>query len=145
MASEAQAKVQQAVEQMLSDVERQRLRPLLAQSHMCAARCYSNKISGKESLEQCTQQCFHPVQQVQEFIGKELGNFQDRLGRCARQCQDEVQDKVDSSTTHAEVTSLQQELDTCVVKCCNTHVDMVPRIMGRIKELLEQFNNDNDK
>ena len=43
---------------------------------MCAARCYSNTVSGKEALEQCTQLCFRPVQQIQEHIGKELGNFQ---------------------------------------------------------------------
>ena len=66
---------------------------------------------------------------------------QDRLGRCARQCQDEVQDKVDASTTHAEVTSLQEELDSCVVRCCDAHVALVPKIMGRIQELLDQFNN----
>ena len=69
--------------------------------------------------------------------------MQDRLGRCARQCQDDVQDKVNASTTHAEVTSLQGELDSCVVKCCDSHVALVPKIMGRIQELLEQFNNVN--
>jgi len=111
---------------------------------MCAARCYSNSVSPKEALEQCTQQCFRPMQQIQEHIGKELGNFQDRLGRCARQCQDEIQDKVNASTTHAEVTSLQEELDSCVVKCCNSHVALVPKIMGRIQELLDQFSNVND-
>ena len=39
MASEAQAKVQQAVEKMLNDVERQRLRPLLVRQfwkEMCS-------------------------------------------------------------------------------------------------------------
>ena len=70
-------------------------------------------------------------------------HLQDRLGRCARQCQDEVQDKVDASTTHAEVTSLQEELDKCVVRCCDSHVALVPKIMGRIQELLDQFNNVN--
>eukprot|EP00794_Sanderia_malayensis_P005600 gene5600-6289_t len=145
MATEAQGRVQQAVEKMLNDVEKDRLRPLLAASHMCAAKCYESNISGKAQLENCVQRCFNPAQQVQEFIGKELNNFQDRLGRCTRQCQDEVQDKVDSSTTHAEVTSLQQQLDSCVVNCCNNHVDLVPNMIKRINNLLAQFSKDSSQ
>ena len=71
--------------------------------------------------------------------------MQDRLGRCAKQCQDEVQDKVNASTTHAEVTSLQEELDHCVVRCCDSHVALVPKIMTRIQELLDQSNDVTNK
>lgn len=47
-----------------------------AKSHLCAAKCCDNLVASKEEVQQCMNQCFIPIQQIQEYIGKELTGFQ---------------------------------------------------------------------
>lgn len=84
---------------------------------------------------------FQPSQHAQQTISRELNQFQDRLSRCAQQCQDHVQDKITANTTAADSSKLQGELDNCIVKCCDSHIELLPKMMMRINESLKQFQN----
>ncbi|XP_065648961.1 protein FAM136A [Hydra vulgaris] len=136
MASEAQANVQRAVEQMLETIEKEKLRPLLREAHLGSARCCENMLLSKDQLEHCMQKTFQPAHEIQSVISNELNHLQDRLTRCAQQCQDNVQDKLSNSS---DISLLQKELDICVVKCCDNHVKLIPTIMNRIYDSLKQF------
>jgi len=137
-ASAAQTRVKEEVEKSIEKLEKDHLRGLQAKSHLCAAKCCGNLASSKDEVQQCMNQCFVPVQQIQEYLGKELTGFQDRIGRCAQQCQDKIQDNVDPNTTQAELTKYQAELNTCVDQCCNTYLELVPKMFERIKKVLSQ-------
>lgn len=63
---------------------------------------------------------------------------QDRLGRCAQQCQDNIQDNVDPNTTQSELTKYQAQLDSCVDQCCKTHLELVPKMFERMRKVLSQ-------
>ena len=43
---------------------------------MCAAKCCENQSASKDAVQQCMNQCFAPLHQVQEYMTKELQNFQ---------------------------------------------------------------------
>ena len=47
-----------------------------AKSHLCAAKCCENLTPSKEEVQQCMNRCFVPIQQIQEYLGKELTGFQ---------------------------------------------------------------------
>ena len=67
-----------------------------------------------------------------------LLDFQDRLDRCAQQCQDTIQDHVSPNTTQSELTKYQEELNTCVDQCCNTHLETLPKMFERMKKVLSE-------
>lgn len=67
-----------------------------------------------------------------------IGTLQDRLQRCAMDCQDKVRDKVGPKTAEPDVARYRGELESCVVKCGDSHIALVPNMMKRIKEVLQQ-------
>lgn len=67
--------------------------------------------------------------------------IKDRLGRCAQQCQDKIQDNVDPTTTQSELTKYQAELDMCVDQCCKTHLELIPKMFERINKVLSQVQD----
>ncbi|XP_073239690.1 protein FAM136A-like [Porites lutea] len=139
--SAAQTRVKEEVEKSIEKLERDQLRGLQAKSHLCAAKCCENPSASKDEVQQCMNQCFAPIQQIQEYIGKELNGFQDRLGRCAQQCQDKIQDNVDPTTTQSELTKYQAELNKCVDQCCISHSELVPKMFERMKKVLSQVQD----
>ena len=62
--------------------------------------------------------------------------FKERLTRCAKGCQDQIQDKISVKTTQVEASKLQGEMNSCVDECCNTHRELLPKMFERIKETL---------
>ncbi|XP_068746956.1 protein FAM136A-like [Montipora capricornis] len=136
--SAAQARIKEEVERSIEKLERDHLRGLQAKSHLCAAKCCDNLAASKEEVQQCMNQCFMPVQQIQEYLGKELTGFQDRISRCAQHCQDRIQDNVDPNTTQSELAKFQGELNTCVDQCCKTHIELVPKMFEKMKKVLSQ-------
>jgi len=134
----SQTRVKEEVERSIEKLEREQLRGLQAKSHFCAAQCCENLTSSKDEVQQCMNNCFVPIQQIQEYLGKELTGFQDRLGRCAQQCQDKIQDNVDPNTTQSELTKYQAQLDSCIDQCCKTHLELVPKMFERMRKVLSQ-------
>ncbi|CAH3153461.1 unnamed protein product [Pocillopora meandrina] len=140
-ASASQTRVKEEVERSIEKLEKEKLRGLQAKSHLCAAKCCENLTPSKEEVQQCMNRCFVPIQQIQEYLGKELTGFQDRLGRCAQQCQDKIQDNVDPTTTQSELTKYQAELDMCIDQCCKTHLELIPKMFERMKKVLSQVQD----
>merc|ERR1712241_1157966 len=138
MAAEAQNRVQHAVESMLENIERERLRPLLRKTHLDCAKCYENKSATKEQVERCMQTSFQPAQNVQQAISNELSSFQQRISRCANQCQDEAQDQVSGTSSPQDVAQAQTQLDGCVSNCCDKHIQLIPKMMSRINDVPQQ-------
>lgn len=138
MATDAQARVQHAVEGMLESLEKEQLRPILRKAHLGSAKCCENTQASKQQLEQCMQATFQPAQQIQQTISNELNSFQNRLQRCAQSCQDQAQDHVTPGTTQDQVTLIQTGLEKCVTNCCDSHINLIPNMMARINQVLHQ-------
>ncbi|XP_028391467.1 protein FAM136A-like [Dendronephthya gigantea] len=138
-ASKAQSMVQSEAENMLTSLEKGKVRPMQRDAHLCAAQCCEDQISGTHNIQNCISKCFLPPQRTQEYINQEVNNFQDRLSRCAKSCQDTIQDKVSIKTTQSEAGKLQEEMNTCVDQCCDSHRELLPRMFERMSETLAQL------
>jgi hypothetical protein len=68
-----------------------------------------------------------------------LSVLKDRLSRCAKTCQDKIQDRVSVKTTQSEASKLQEDMNTCVDQCCDTHRELLPRMFERMSETLLQL------
>jgi len=136
MAEAAQARVQDAVNKLVNDLDRSQLRRLQGEMHTCAAACCQRQEASLEQVHHCIEDCSKGVASAQTFIQGELNNFQERLQRCVLQCQDKVRDKILPSTTEAEVAKFRENYEQCVVHCADSHVDLIPNLFKRMKETL---------
>ncbi|CAN8000071.1 unnamed protein product [Ixodes pacificus] len=138
MADEAGARVQKAVESMIQDLDKSCLRRMQGDMHKCAARCCDDMTTTMEGVHRCIESCSEHLNRAQNQIQGELGNFHDRIQRCVMQCQDTVRDQVLPSTTDADAAKYKTQFDTCVVKCADTHIELVPQLLKRMKEMLKK-------
>ena len=138
MAQEAQGKVQRAVDEMLDQLERTELRPILRQAYLNCAKCLDDTTATKDQLSNCQAAAFHPPQQIQQTISNEMNNFQNRLSRCAQQCQDEARDNLTIDSTPQQSALLQMQMDGCVSKCCDSHIELLPKMLSRIRGVVNQ-------
>merc|ERR1719494_129180 len=61
-------------------------------------------------MESCMANCFEPPKQLQTLMSNELSKLQDRLSRCARGCQDNIQDQVSNTSSKDDITRLQDNI-----------------------------------
>lgn len=50
--------------------------------HLCAAKCCDDKNASMDSVHGCIERCSTPVNRAQQYLQKELGDYQGRLQRC---------------------------------------------------------------
>ncbi|KAF8774737.1 protein FAM136A-like [Argiope bruennichi] len=137
MAELASARVKEAINSLLEDIDRSCMRNMQGDMHRCAAKCCDNRSLSMEETHQCIESCSKTITEAQNFLQNELTNYQDRIQRCVMQCQDSIRDKVTPSTTEAEVSAFKKDFESCVVKCADTHIALIPSMLKRIKEVLQ--------
>lgn len=52
------------------------------------------------------------------------------------QCQDTIRDRITPSSTEDQLATFKKDFEQCVVKCADTHIDLVPAMLKRIKTVL---------
>ena len=52
-------------------------------------------------------------------------------------CQDQVRDAVGPNTKEAEVAKYRGQMESCVLKCVDVHLGLIPNMMKRMKETLQ--------
>ena len=63
--------------------------------------------------------------------------LQNRLQRCAMDCQDRIRDRLPPNATEADISVHRADLERCAIKCADDHVALVPNMMKRMKEMLK--------
>lgn len=53
-----------------------------ADMHLCAAKCCDDKNGSIDSVQGCIERCSSPLNRAQQYVQKELGDYQGRLQRC---------------------------------------------------------------
>lgn len=61
---------------------------------------------------------------------------QDRIQRCVMQCQDEIRDRITPSSNETQLESFKKDFEQCVVRCADTHIDLIPSMLNRMKSML---------
>ncbi|XP_029651096.1 protein FAM136A [Octopus sinensis] len=129
-----QARVQNAVNSMITQLDQECLRKMQGDMYRCGANCCDNVNSNMEDVHRCIDRCSEPVNRAQSLIQNEIQMFQDRLQRCALDCKDQVRDRMNPTAT--DMTQYRGELESCVRKCSETHINLIPTLMKRIRETI---------
>ena len=61
---------------------------------------------------------------------------QDRLARCTMYCNDKAKDSIDAGSKELHV---KQQLETCVTKCVDDHMNLIPTMTRKMKESLSSM------
>ena len=102
------------------------------------AECYNNKNASAQQVEQCAHNCAGPLQQVQAIVQNELNQFQNRIGRCTQQCQDEINDKFQGAENNAQThAKAEQMMLTCANSCVDKHIALLKSIQTKLERDIE--------
>uniref|UniRef100_A0A8C2SBR9 Protein FAM136A n=1 Tax=Capra hircus TaxID=9925 RepID=A0A8C2SBR9_CAPHI len=133
MAELQQLRVQEAVDSMVKSLERENIRKMQGLMFRCSAACCEESQASMQQVHQCIERCHAPLAQAQALVTSELEKFQDRLARCTVYCGDKAKDSIDVGSTELQV---KRRLETCVTKCVDDHVNLIPAMSRKMKESL---------
>lgn len=65
---------------------------------------------------------------------------QNRLQRCAMDCQDRARDALPASgqPSDAQLASAQKTMESCVGSCVDSHIKLLPALQKRVEEAVKQ-------
>ena len=66
----------------------------------------------------------------------ELEKFQDGLARCTMHCNDKAKDSIDAGSKELQV---KRQLESCVTKCVDDHMNLIPTMTKKMKESLSSI------
>lgn len=136
MFEEQNVRVDGALKKLASDIDKQCLRKMQADMHMCAARCCSNSEDSMEKVHNCVQSCTVNLARAQKYVQDEIENFQNRLQRCVLQCSDEASDKLGVNPTESQVRMYNNEFEGCAIKCVEKHINLIPTMLKNMHDEL---------
>ncbi|CAH0519498.1 unnamed protein product [Peronospora belbahrii] len=136
----ASDKLQEAVTSMLDRLDRKILRDMQSDSYLCAAKVFENKNWSSEQLDAAVERCQLPTKQVNQFMQQEMQSLQNRVQRCAQDCQDKARDLLPASggPSDSQIAHIQKDMEKCISRCMDTHVSLLPNISLRIEQAVDQ-------
>ncbi|XP_022360119.1 protein FAM136A isoform X2 [Enhydra lutris kenyoni] len=99
----------------------------------CSASCCEDSQASMQQVHQCIERCHAPLAQAQALVTSELEKFQDRLARCTMHCNDKAKDSIDAGSKELQV---KRQLESCVTKCVDDHMHLIPTMTKKMKESL---------
>ena len=84
-----------------------------------------------------------PLQASKQVVEGEISQFQHRLQQCAQGCQNEaqnyVQDNQIDQNDQAQIDKVQAKHGSCISKCFDDHMKLVPTMTKRIDDNLKKI------
>ncbi|KAF6103272.1 family with sequence similarity 136 member A [Phyllostomus discolor] len=102
----------------------------------CSAGCCEDSKASMQQVHQCIERCHAPLAQAQALVTRELEKFQDRLARCTMHCNDKAKDSIDAGSKELQV---KRQLESCVTKCVDDHMSLIPTMTKKMKESLSSI------
>ncbi|XP_053320087.1 protein FAM136A [Spea bombifrons] len=135
MAEEQQNRLQNAVDSMVKNLERENIRKMQGKMFRCSAQCCENDVASMQQVHNCIERCHAPLAQAQSLVTSELERFQDRLARCTMHCNDKAKDSFDSGSKETQVKA---QLESCVIRCAEEHMNLIPSMTKKLKDALAE-------
>ncbi|XP_063237917.1 protein FAM136A-like [Bacillus rossius redtenbacheri] len=136
MVEEQKQRLEEALAKLMNDVDQTYLRKMQGDMYRCAAKCCDDYSMPVEKAHACIETCSQPIQHAQSYVQGEMNHLQDRLQRCVMQCNDEIKDKMGPNPNDSEAQRYTQMFEKCATKCVDTHLDLIPKLMSRMKQVL---------
>ncbi|XP_040102101.1 protein FAM136A-like [Oryx dammah] len=128
-----QLRVQEAVDSMVKSLERENIRKMQGLMFQCSAGCCADSQASMQQGHQCIEHCHASLAQAQALATSGLEKFQDRLARCTLYCSDKAKESIDVGSKELQV---KRRLETCMTKCVDDHVNLIPAMTRKLKESL---------
>eukprot|EP00271_Cylindrocystis_brebissonii_P012539 TRINITY_DN31226_c0_g1_i1.p1 TRINITY_DN31226_c0_g1~~TRINITY_DN31226_c0_g1_i1.p1 ORF type:complete len:144 (+),score=26.26 TRINITY_DN31226_c0_g1_i1:79-510(+) len=132
-------RIQTAVEAVVDDIDYNVSRPQQRAAYKCCYECF-DETHGRPSrpgLQACLQQCQARGERTEAIVTGELRRFQERLQRCALQCQDRAQAMQGPDSLHDPTlptnAAIVRQMEACVRSCAEEQVASLPQMAQRIK------------
>jgi hypothetical protein len=142
MSEDAQRRLQNKADEMLSSLDREILRPLQKSAYLKMAGCLDNNSASQEQVQRCMERQQHLLQSAQNVVQGQMQQFQQRLQRCAQMCQDEVQDQIEPGMDRdsAKFRKLETKVNNCMGVCVDKHIALLnTSVHSKIKMDLEDL------
>lgn len=134
---QVQNRVQNAVTGLLERLDQEYLRKIQGDMYRCNAKCCDDPSQPMQGVARCIDHCSTPLTSSQKYVEGEISNFQNRLQRCAYQCQDDSRDRVMPSTSEQEMDGYKKQMEGCILKCADDHINLVDNMLVRMRETLK--------
>ncbi|KAM9664555.1 LOW QUALITY PROTEIN: protein FAM136A-like [Trichechus inunguis] len=128
--------VQEAVHSLVKSLERENIRKMQAIMFRCSASCSEDSQASMQQVHQCIEGCHAPRAQAQAMVTSELEKFQDRLAWRTMHCNDKAKDSMDAGSKELHV---KQQLESCMNKCVDDHMHLIPSMTKKMKESLSSI------
>eukprot|EP00924_Labyrinthula_sp_SR-Ha-C_P012861 snap_masked-scaffold_12-processed-gene-1.43-mRNA-1 protein AED:0.02 eAED:0.02 QI:0/-1/0/1/-1/1/1/0/139 len=130
-------KLNQAVQETINSLAKSTIIPVRKEAFLCSAKCCDTASSNMEGFQNCVQQCEQKTSRVEQTLSQELNAFQDRIQRCAMDCQDRAKDKMPSDPSKATpelVDRLNGEIKTCADQCMKQGLASLKLLEKRVEQ-----------
>lgn len=134
MGEAANKKINDAIMNVLVDIDKQFLRKMQADMHRCSVKCCENSDATMEGVQQCLETCSAPFMRAQKFLQIELESYQSRLQRCVMDCNDQIKDKIGPNPKPEDMNQFTQQFERCAEKCVDKHISLLPTVFNKIKK-----------
>lgn len=94
--------------------------------HSCAIKCCDDTGLSMQGVQNCIENCGGRLQHANNYLQKELNNFQQRVQRCVMDCNDEVKDKMGTNTN--EVCIIKRALNCATLIHLNSSGEKIEKI-----------------
>ncbi|XP_037700803.1 protein FAM136A-like [Choloepus didactylus] len=128
--------MQEAVDSMVKSLERETIQKMQGLMFWCSTSCCEDNQASLQQVHQCIQRCHTPLAQAQALVTSELEKFQDHLAQCTMHCNNKAKDSMDAGSKEVQV---KQQLESCVTKCVDEHMHLIPSMTMKMKELLSSM------
>ncbi|CAO2141241.1 unnamed protein product [Urochloa humidicola] len=98
----------------------------------CAYECFDRR-RNQEGINSCVENCSVPVLTANSLVENEMAKFQERLNRSLMVCQD----KFEAAKLQKMKSDATQELESCVNRCIEDGIRVLPHVVDQIKSSLK--------
>ncbi|XP_009598754.1 uncharacterized protein [Nicotiana tomentosiformis] len=93
----------------------------------CAYECFDRRRK-REEIDNCVEYCSVPVLQAQNLVENEMANFQEKMNRSLRVCQDKYETaKLQKNSDATKV------VESCVDQSVQDSIKTLPHLVGKLK------------
>uniref|UniRef100_A0A914PRA7 Protein FAM136A n=1 Tax=Panagrolaimus davidi TaxID=227884 RepID=A0A914PRA7_9BILA len=133
---ETQRRVKDAVDDLIDDLDRKFLREKQRKAFLCSAKCCESTGS-RATIEKCVDSCNKSMQKSHTLLETELSALQQQMSRCAMGCYDKQMGPDPSKYSEAQMHQFNEKIDSCVSRCADDHISVLPKIKSRLSNSLK--------
>ncbi|EDW01728.1 protein FAM136A [Drosophila grimshawi] len=138
MVEQQKQRLEGAISDMIEDMYRSHLRRMQSTMHRCAASCCDDERGTLDTVQRCIEKCATPLMDAQDYLQNELGQFQNRLQTCVKECNSDARSQLSKNPSEHEMSRSKHLFEVCTGGCVDKHIDLLPGLLKNIQKTLDR-------